>query len=632
MGATFSRIKNWGLEIVLNTDLNAEFDNILNNLGPAGVDDYSTNTAQMRLQTSPGASGSESLATSLAGELERLRYVIQRMIGSTSTYWYDAPPSTLSDLVAALGTGLPPNRIVSGRTTGNSSQLCALIPNGTSASVTLTASVTPFVYYIGGVQYSITANQTLTGLSLAPTTNNTCSFNNTAASGQQWTKFQGMYGTTLNVSAMGTNILSLIGQVAGLQAGAEQFIAYVNTSLSLTGAWRGALFNSSGTNVTAVGLTHAAEIKLMKLSWIFANTNSSLAVTYSNPVISATQPTSPSTGDYWFDLTSTAWKTFNSTTWVIANATLIGMTMQNTAACVAARTFDSYKAANALNTLSLDRASTAALVARDMGAEVSIFGSTNRFGPSRPSWDISTGLEAGITETLSVTYYAYMKENGSTVMSDKAPLYRRDLYGLYHPNETWRCLGNIYNDSSTNFATYANTFRDVPSANGVFGDITAYFDYSSTKTVSQGHIASLAFPSRFANMIGDVTNYTAASLTYQPFATLSLTAGFWKIIGYASLGWVGTASAAAFSQLLINTAAGTVATGTTFLHNVVTFGSFGTNSNNNLIMQMPDYYVQVTDATNFIFKGNVANTAAATWNFTGRMIAERLDVEPSVPA
>ena len=79
MGATFSRLKNWIAETLTYADLNAEIDNILTNLTTSGVDDYSTNATQMRLTTDPGESGTESLATSLAGELERIRYAIKEI-------------------------------------------------------------------------------------------------------------------------------------------------------------------------------------------------------------------------------------------------------------------------------------------------------------------------------------------------------------------------------------------------------------------------------------------------------------------------------------------------------------------------------------------------------------------------
>lgn len=107
MGATFPRIKNWIDEDLLPADLNAEFNNILNNLTPAGVDDYSVNVAQMQAMTSPGTVGSESLATSLAGEIERIRYQLDAIIGKT--HWYEAPSRSLEAGTADLGFYIPFN-------------------------------------------------------------------------------------------------------------------------------------------------------------------------------------------------------------------------------------------------------------------------------------------------------------------------------------------------------------------------------------------------------------------------------------------------------------------------------------------------------------------------------------------
>ncbi len=90
-GATFSRATVWGSAQTLTAAaLNGEFDNILNNLTPAGVDDESTNLAAMQATTAPYPSGTPSLATSLQGEIQRLRYAIAEIKGSQ--YWYEPPP------------------------------------------------------------------------------------------------------------------------------------------------------------------------------------------------------------------------------------------------------------------------------------------------------------------------------------------------------------------------------------------------------------------------------------------------------------------------------------------------------------------------------------------------------------
>lgn len=526
--------------MLTNTDLNAEINNILDNLGPAGIDDYSTNAAQMKLQTSPGSLGSESLATSLAGEIERLRYVIQRIIGSDVTYWYQTPGASLSDLIGAVGSGLPTYRIVSGRETGNSSQLCALIPSGTTASVVLSASVTPFIYNIAGTQYTISTNVTLSGISTAASTNNTCSLNDTAAGGQQWTKFLGMYDTQIDVDGMNSNIAAVTGQLAGFKSGDEYFLAYVDSTLALTNAMRGAFFNQSANNITAVGLSDNAEIKLMKLAWIFANTSAALAVTYNNPTISAEQPSGGAIGDYWFDLATTTWKTFNSTSWVDANALLIGITMQDTAACVAARTLDAYSASSELNNMGLKRVSNTVVQASQNFAEVNIFGTTNRFGVSRPVWDITTDLNAGETETVNMLYYLYMKENGTTLISERAPLHMRERKGLYYPGETWRCLGNIRNDASTHFETPVRMFQPGASSNMLLGGIEAYVTpSSSTAAISSFIVQGMSLDNYIYNVGQSFTHTTTGSP--MTVSSVSLSPGYWRLFASSQLVGVGTA-------------------------------------------------------------------------------------------
>lgn len=92
--ATFSRIKEWvSNEVLTAADLNAEFDNIIDNITPTGIEDASANVAAMQATTDPGGVGTESLATSLLGEIQRLRFVLKRMIGSGQ--WYSAPTGTL---------------------------------------------------------------------------------------------------------------------------------------------------------------------------------------------------------------------------------------------------------------------------------------------------------------------------------------------------------------------------------------------------------------------------------------------------------------------------------------------------------------------------------------------------------
>jgi len=73
---------------------NADHVNHITNHVPSQMDDYSDDIAEMQAQTDPGEDGTESQATSLAGEIERLRFIIAEITGNT--YWYETPASNLS--------------------------------------------------------------------------------------------------------------------------------------------------------------------------------------------------------------------------------------------------------------------------------------------------------------------------------------------------------------------------------------------------------------------------------------------------------------------------------------------------------------------------------------------------------
>jgi hypothetical protein len=98
-GATFSRVKVWVHEFLKYPDLNVEFNNILTNFTPAGMDDQSSNVATMQATVDPYPGASPSLPTDLAGELQRIRYMLAQITGET--YWYVDPGGTLKSVPLA---------------------------------------------------------------------------------------------------------------------------------------------------------------------------------------------------------------------------------------------------------------------------------------------------------------------------------------------------------------------------------------------------------------------------------------------------------------------------------------------------------------------------------------------------
>ena len=103
MGATFSRVKTFSTgDTILASETNAEFDNILNNLTPAGVDDESVNETAMQATRDPYPAASADLAVSLQEEIQSLRYLIKQITGEAN--WYVDPDASIANLQGGHAT------------------------------------------------------------------------------------------------------------------------------------------------------------------------------------------------------------------------------------------------------------------------------------------------------------------------------------------------------------------------------------------------------------------------------------------------------------------------------------------------------------------------------------------------
>ena len=84
-----------GLTLTANI-YNADHQNHIDNMDPEQMDDYAPDNSTFQTMTDPYAGSSESLPTTLAGEIERIRYQIDQIIGGSQ--WYHDVPSTNGDL------------------------------------------------------------------------------------------------------------------------------------------------------------------------------------------------------------------------------------------------------------------------------------------------------------------------------------------------------------------------------------------------------------------------------------------------------------------------------------------------------------------------------------------------------
>lgn len=97
-GTTFGKIKTWVAEILTPGDLNAEFDNLYDNLDLAGIGDASANDAAFQTQTDPFPGSVITKPTSGAGELHVSRFEIADIKGTT--FHYQDANSNLNKLFA----------------------------------------------------------------------------------------------------------------------------------------------------------------------------------------------------------------------------------------------------------------------------------------------------------------------------------------------------------------------------------------------------------------------------------------------------------------------------------------------------------------------------------------------------
>lgn len=458
MGATFTRIKNWVKETLNHEDLNKEIDNILENLDPQGVGDYSENAAQMKLVTDPGTEGSESLPTSLAGEIERLRFMVQQITGETP--WYASVGTNLKEVSNFIAAQTTSDRIISARTTGNSPRAKFLIPGGDD-SVTLKASPEePFVYSIGGNTYTLTDDVVYSGLLGTVETPigkvvlpDGGGYTITPAEEE---KYLGVGGYGLIIKAddndalmklvnyrgvftltEGANTEYVMTPLFGRAASDTYAIPGLTDHIAITGLNRkvGVLPNGNPTGQVTVEID--SELRGITTRYMFLD---AAGVLHAGVGLSRslTQPSAVVPNVYWQNPTNLAWFRSNGSTWESAAVVYVGLCAVNTSnECVMAHSAD----------IATARVSSSPGCIRLTG-DIQVTMTVN----SRFSFG-NTVFNAGATQTLSrnmgeTKYFLYLKPDGSLTNVAVAPHDLRDtLGGWFHPDEQWLCVGfpNLHN-------------------------------------------------------------------------------------------------------------------------------------------------------------------------------------------
>ena len=408
----------------------------------------------------------------------------------------------------------PPYRIQSGKTRATSNQPAFIEPNGASNEFTISAASDSLTYDVNASTVTLSSDIVVGSLSVAPSTNNTCLVDMAEAIDQAESRqFGELDGEqkTITVDAMGSEITALIGtvQAFSLNDGAndEYFIARVKSATELTECFRGFFYDSSSLPVNRLAFADNDTITLLRLGYIFLDSDAVTAdVTYTEPSYSFSAPSSPGTGDYWYDLGNNLWKRYDGATFNTVTRTFIGWCVMDDTNCLGARCVDFDARYKPNIGMPVDKETSEIVSAKKLQCMVDVAGNEIQF-VSKPSWNITNDLAPNVdmydaTEQADRFYFLYITDEGQEIISDIEPYRRDDLKGWYHPHNPWRMVGSFYNDASSDIQFATNDFESDRNGSKIHGyyistsgqsvpyNVTTVLEFDETRSESNDSFVS----------------------------------------------------------------------------------------------------------------------------------------------
>ena len=394
------------------------------------------------------------------------------------------------------------NTVTSGKVRSTSNQPAFITPNGAALSAVINGATTSLVLDINGTAVTVSSNLSLTSLTAAASSQNTCLVDDTAAADQHDTRLWGTpeHRKAITIDTIGTNISALNGKFAAFMldngSSTEYFTAFVDTSNNrLIKCRRGYFYDSSLNPKNRIVFSNNDTITLLKWGFVFVEDDGvTTSVSYTVPVWAVTAPSSPATNDYWYDLANNTWKRYDGASWAIIDRTLVGSFVNSSTACVGARCEPFYANYKPENDLALEVSTTEIVRSVREYGRISVAGNLIEFHNTLPSWNITTDLDGtdyyDATEQASRMYYLYIKDTGALVMTDIHPMYANEFYGWYHPHNPWRCVGVAYNNGSSNITVAGDLSSDnddvwVYTTNG-YGSLPTVIRRWTTEGRNQG--------------------------------------------------------------------------------------------------------------------------------------------------
>lgn len=339
------------------------------------------------------------------------------------------------------------HQIVSGAVQTLSSFPAFITAVGGAATGRILGATTPLELVINTAAVTISSNLDVTGLTLAPSSSNTCTVDDTSLADQASSKTLGERGEALTVDAVGAEISALDGTVQAFQKGSEYLLARIDVgNNALYPFLRGVCRSSRET------LADNDTLTLLSANWLFVEDDG--ATTHKTtiaPTWEDADPASPASNQWYFSLDTKRWRRYNGS-WANMDAILLGLVVCDSVQAVAAHAadYDFRWSSDCIGRFEVVDDDTLRVIVGRLGV------ADERFYPADNGQTIalssSGDRESGVSESASTRYYVYADEKLKLRFSTTAPRLPDRRGGMYHPREYWRALGYVENDGDSNLS------------------------------------------------------------------------------------------------------------------------------------------------------------------------------------
>jgi hypothetical protein len=350
----------------------------------------------------------------------------------------------------------PANRIVSGAVRTTSGQPQFLQANGSAASVKILGATTNLVLSINSTTATVSTDITISSLTTAPSSNNTCAINQSMWADEAASKYYGEIDSdypTIPIDTVGSEISARVGQFVTFKTDTSEYMfGWLKSATEFVAVKRGFFFDSSLAPVVREMLINNEVLTLMETGWIFVeNDGLTTDVTYLTPVYAYTAPGSPVATQYWYDIANATWKRYSGSAWVDVGRMLVGLCVINTSNCIATRSFDFYGDYREENTIQAEVFSDTVIRSTRTFNSINVYG-TNVVIENYPvEWDNTANMETGAIGN-DTEYYLYLDVDGQPKISLERPYDRHgDLRGHYHPYNNWRFICKANTDGAADW-------------------------------------------------------------------------------------------------------------------------------------------------------------------------------------